>query len=208
MHSEALCTQAGEWGCKQSGDTQEGPTGTGEVGPAPERKAFTLTRGCQGQGAFSCYFPCPAIRALLLAEISVSAVRGALFHSTAGFLCSRSHKRPVHPVNLLSCLHLSLRQQQSNRLSTCKDQVPVSLPGYKGQRPLAVFVRSVALSWVKEKHGIEEMGMGTGRQQQLQGKSSGYSTASDSAAEMQSIPLCPRATVRKYSQEGVIISKG
>lgn len=50
----------------------------------------------------------------------------------------------------------------------------MSLPGYKGQRALAVFVRSVALSWVKEKHGIEEMGMatrmGTGRQQQLQGK--------------------------------------
>lgn len=88
----------------------------------------------------------------------------------------------------------------------------MSLPGYKGQRALAVFVRSVALSWVKEKHGIEEMGMatrmGTGRQQQLQGKSSVSSTASDSAAELQSVPPCPHATVNKYSQEGVIISKG
>lgn len=36
-------------------------------------------------------------------------------------------------MNLLSCLHLGLGQQQSNRLSTCKGQVPLSPPGYKGQ---------------------------------------------------------------------------
>lgn len=53
-----------------------------------------------------------------------------------------------------------------------------------------MYVRSVALSWVKEKHGTEEMGMatgtgmGTGRQQQLQGKRNVFSTAADSATEI------------------------